>query len=268
MKWWIYIIIFLVGQLAGGFAGGILSNLFHLAPESTMAVALVLANVLSICLALLFKPAWLSASAEKNRFTLLALLMALPVIVLVNLLLEILPELPSIIDETQLNQIIDNPLGVLAIVVLAPVAEELLFRAGVLGGLLKRDAKRSVTEGQSHPWLAVIWSALFFSIAHMNPAQMPVAFILGILLGWAYWRTGSLLAPCLIHMLNNGLAVGLALAYDSPDVKLSQVLGGEVGVAVVFGVAVLWLGVCLHKAVQAEHREHRPSDVPNFEEIQ
>ena len=265
MKWWIYIIIFLVGQLAGGIAGGVLSNILHVEPTFAIAVALALANVLSICLALLFKPAWLSASADKNRMTWLALFMALPVIVLVNLLLEILPELPNIIDDTLFNQITDNPLGVLTIVVLGPVAEELLFRAGVLGGLLKRDAERRATDGHSHPWLAVIWSALFFSIAHMNPAQIPVAFILGILLGWAYWRTGSLVAPCLIHMLNNGLAVGLSLAYDSPDVKLSQVLGGEVGVALAFGVSVLWLGVCLHKASQAEYSQSSSSDV---EEIQ
>ena len=250
MKWWFYILIYIVSQLTGGLVAFVLSAFFHVDPVLVMIVTLFLANVLAICFVLLFKPAWLPASADKKQMTLLALLMALPVIVLVNIAMEILPELPNILNDTQFDQVIKNPLGILIIAVIAPVSEELLFRAGVLGSLLKRDAERCATGGDRQPWLAIIWSALLFSLAHLNPAQMPVALILGLLLGWAYWRTGSLVAPCLIHILNNSFAVGLSLAYNNPDITLSQVLGGEVGVAIAVGVSVIWLGICLHKVAR------------------
>ena len=56
MKWWIYIIIFLVGQLAGGIAGGVLSNILHVEPTFAIAVALALANVLSISRSMVSNP--------------------------------------------------------------------------------------------------------------------------------------------------------------------------------------------------------------------
>ena len=273
MKWWYYIIFYLVSQLVAGLAGALLTTLLHLDSTIVMVVSLVLAQLLAIGLVLVFKPAWLHAADDRNRLTVLALLMALPIIVLVNLMMEILPEAPNILDES-FSQIIYNPIGMLTIAVLGPVSEELLFRAGVLGGLLKRDAERNAERSTFNvqrsmfnvqrstfnvqrstfnvrPWRAIMWSALLFSVAHLNPAQMPVAFLLGILLGWAYWRTGSLVAPCLIHILNNGLAVVLAWIYNSPDVTLSQVLGSEVGVAVAVGVSVVWLGLCWHRIAQA-----------------
>ena len=280
MKWWYYIIIYLVSQLVAGLAGALLTTLLHLDSTIVMVVSLVLAQLLAIGLVLVFKPAWLHVADDRNRLTVLALLMALPIIVLVNLMMEILPEAPNILDES-FSQIIFNPIGMLTIAVLGPVSEELLFRAGVLGGLLKRDAERNAERStfnvqrstfnvqsstfkvqsstfkvqsstfKVRPWRAIMWSALLFSVAHLNPAQMPVAFLLGILLGWAYWRTGSLVAPCLIHILNNGLAVVLAWIYNSPDVTLSQVLGSEVGVAVAVGVSVVWLGLCWHRIAQA-----------------
>ena len=142
MKWWYYIIFYLVSQLVAGLAGALLTTLLHLDSTIVMVVSLVLAQLLAIGLVLVFKPAWLHAADDRNRLTVLALLMALPIIVLVNLMMEILPEAPNILDES-FSQIIYNPIGMLTIAVLGPVSEELLFRAGVLGGLLKRDAERN-----------------------------------------------------------------------------------------------------------------------------
>ena len=248
MKWWAYVLIFILSQLAGGVAGIVLVLLFPQGEQSMMiAAALGVANVLAIVLTLLTHPGFRAATSRAAAYGIISLLMAPPIIFLVNWIQELLPELPSFVDDWTLEGLIRNPLGIFVIAVLAPIAEELMFRAGVLGCLLKSAVAReeAVATTDSRLWRAVLWSALVFSVAHMNPVQMPAAFILGILLGWAYWKSGSLVVPCVIHILNNSLAVGLTLLADNPDVTLTQFIGSDVGVAVAVGVSAVWLGLCV-----------------------
>ena len=79
--------------------------------------------------------------------------------------------------------------------VLAPVFEELIFRGVVLDGLLK----------QYQPAKAIFWSAILFSIIHLDPIQGSFAFVVGLLLGWVFWKTRSLLLCILLHAINNFL---------------------------------------------------------------
>ena len=80
--------------------------------------------------------------------------------------------------------------------VAAPVLEELLFRGVVLNGLLARY----------RPWVAIGQSALLFGVFHLNPAQSVSAGLLGLLVGWLYYRTRSLAVCIGLHALNNTLA--------------------------------------------------------------
>jgi len=48
---------------------------------------------------------------------------------------------------------------------------------------------------------------LLFALFHLNPWQFPTAFFAGLLLGWAYFRTGSLVLCMAGHALNNGLSL-------------------------------------------------------------
>ena len=41
---------------------------------------------------------------------------------------------------------------------------------------------------------------------HLNFAQGIPAFFMGIVLGWSYVRSGSLIVPIAIHMLNNAIS--------------------------------------------------------------
>ena len=78
-------------------------------------------------------------------------------------------------------------------VVIAPLTEEVVFRGLILRGFL----------GQWKPWIAITVSAGLFAIMHFNPAQTPIALLLGLVLGWVYYRTRSL-GLCMIgHALNN-----------------------------------------------------------------
>ncbi len=80
--------------------------------------------------------------------------------------------------------------------ILAPLAEELLFRGVILNRLLAKKG----------PWISIIVSAIIFGIAHGNLEQFVGAGMLGVALGYVYVKTRSLL-PCILgHMLNNLLS--------------------------------------------------------------
>lgn len=146
-------------------------------------------------------------------------------------LMERMPELPNWVEGEQ-EMLMSDYWGYLAIGLLAPFAEEVVFRGAVLRSLL----------GSMGPWRAIAVSALFFSLVHMNPAQMPFAFLAGLLLGWMYWRTGSVLPGMAYHWANNSAAYVLFRAYPDPDIKLVDLFkGSEVHVylAVFFSLLIL-----------------------------
>ena len=50
---------------------------------------------------------------------------------------------------------------------------------------------------------------MFFAVIHMNPGWIIQIYLLGIILGYLAWRTGSIFPGLILHALNNGLALGL-----------------------------------------------------------
>lgn len=80
-------------------------------------------------------------------------------------------------------------------VVLAPVSEELFFR-----GLLQTFLIRVVR----HRWIAILLTSIAFGAVHFfQPHAVLALAVLSVLIGFAYERTGSLVAPILIHALFN-----------------------------------------------------------------
>lgn len=124
----------------------------------------------------------------------------------------------------------------LALVVIAPVTEELLFRGVLLRGLAKEYGER----------LGLLVSAVLFGLMHGRPAEAVVAFVAGLVLGALRLRTRSLL-PCIaLHVGVNALPVLVpAELLAIPGVN---VLGDEIfhvppvkvaAAALVAGVAIL-----------------------------
>lgn len=110
----------------------------------------------------------------------------------------LLPEMPEILKKA-MEQLTEGPLWVslLSVSVFAPLFEEWLCRGLVLRGLLHK----------MNPTSAIMVSAAFFAILHMNPWQAIPAFILGLLFGYVYYKTGSLKLTMLMHCVNNTLAL-------------------------------------------------------------
>lgn len=97
---------------------------------------------------------------------------------------------------------------VLSTCILAPLLEEFLCRGMMLRGMLTR----------MHPWKAIFWSALIFAVMHLNPWQSIPAFLIGLLLGWVYWRTHCLWATIFLHCVNNSLSTVISRAW--PDLPI------------------------------------------------
>ena len=119
----------------------------------------------------------------------------------------------------------------LLVAIFAPIFEEWLCRGMVLRGLLTK----------MKPGWAIVVSALFFALIHLNPWQALNAFIIGVVMGVVYYRTGSLLLTMLIHFVNNGFAVIVTQFTDLSDTDFwIDVIPLSTYIAVyVAGVAVL-----------------------------
>jgi len=104
-------------------------------------------------------------------------------------------------EESIENMSIGIP-GIIVIVFVAPIVEELIFRHAMLGGMLRRGVQ---------PWIAILVSAFLFGLIHMNPAQTFAAFVLGLMFGMMYTKSRSVVPSILAHMFNNSLPV---LAYN------------------------------------------------------
>ena len=86
--------------------------------------------------------------------------------------------------------------GALNACIFGPIMEEICFRGLILDGLLKTRCR---------PWLAILISALLFALLHGLGANFVTAMLFGILVGWLYWRTGSIIPGIIIHITNNSL---------------------------------------------------------------
>ena len=73
----------------------------------------------------------------------------------------------------------------------------------------------------------------------MNPAQMPHAFLIGLLLGWMYWRTDSIVPGVVYHWVNNTVAYILYNIYPDPDLTLVEMFGSEQKVLMALGFSLL-----------------------------
>ena len=104
--------------------------------------------------------------------------------------------------------------GVIAGVILAPIAEEILYRGILLRGMLKM---------RWYPWIAIPMSALLFSIMHGTTLQTINILPFGIILGWLYWRTKSLYPGIFMHIVNNAIAFGFMQLPESSDDDTEEV---------------------------------------------
>ncbi len=86
------------------------------------------------------------------------------------------------------------------------VAEEVFFRGYVQSNVLRLTGTIKSLQPWTQQWTGIVLSAAFFAAAHiMIQGQIIAALTVlpGLVLGWLFARTNSLLAPILFHGLAN-----------------------------------------------------------------
>lgn len=119
-------------------------------------------------------------------------------------------------------------LAFLAIAVEPALMEEFALRGVVLGSL------RRYSDGA-----AVLISAILFAAMHGNLEQIPFAFLVGVVLGVAYVKTGSLWTGVCIHFLNNLFSLVLTYILEGGGLTTA----GQIAVQSVAMIVVLALGL-------------------------
>ena len=123
----------------------------------------------------------------------------------------------------------------LVVAIFAPIFEEWLCRGMVLRGLLTK----------MKPVWAIVISALFFAVIHANPWQALNAFLIGLLMGYVYYKTGSLILTMIIHFVNNGTAVVLSNVESLKDYDYWIDILGKQQYTLVFIASCVVLAACI-----------------------
>ena len=90
---------------------------------------------------------------------------------------------------------------VLFLMALVPaVTEEFLFRGFILSGLRSGMKK----------WSAIVLVSLIFGIYHFMIDRLPITVLLGMVLAYLCWQSGSLWPGIVFHAMHNGISMVLA----------------------------------------------------------
>jgi membrane protease YdiL (CAAX protease family) len=151
------------------------------------------------------------------RAGLLGTMLALPVVMTISTLgsigLLLSGVKPPEVGHSLLNMLSDPGVtyaGVmiaLSAVLIAPAAEELIYRGLIQTFLLRR-------LGPSRRWLVIAIASMIFALVHLGSVpwiMLPSLFALGMILGWLYEVTGSLTPSIIVHALFNGANLLLAV---------------------------------------------------------
>jgi membrane protease YdiL (CAAX protease family) len=169
------------------------------------------------------RPRWLTSVAPGIRWRFFWACFGLSVVAIIAQIVvgALLPSDPNDLGGT-VNHVDGKYLALAAVVLLTTplqaMGEEYVFRGYLMqafGALTRR------------PWIAVVVSSLLFALAH-GVQNAPLFFdrlAFGLMAGYVVLRTGGLEAGIALHIWNNLVAFGLAIAIGSIDdtLKVTEV---------------------------------------------
>ena len=154
----------------------------------------------------------------------------------------------SIEEQTQMEMdVVRHPFALFTVSVIAPITEEIIFRGAIL--------RRMLQSSKQSPWVAIVCSAALFSAGHIFSVMIANALFVGLLFGWLYYKTRSLLLTIYLHLANNTL-YSIILLTPLRDVQYTQMSTWVVIVSIVFlaalsFVCLLWLNANFKKVISA-----------------
>lgn len=124
----------------------------------------------------------------------------------------------------------------LTVLLLAPIFEEMIFRAR-LYNILSRNTS---------PLMSASLSAIAFGVVHLEPIVVIEALLVGVVLSYFYLSKRSIITPIILHIFNNAFAYALVvLSYNGESLR--ELIGGSADVHL--GVYLLCLLIVVAGAV-------------------
>jgi len=151
-------------------------------------------------------------------------------VILEGLAAQLLNYPPGTTPETYAMTPLDALGMALGMILLAPLCEEVLFRALIQRGYERLGARRAVLIGGT-----------LFALFHLRFQGLLALLPIALVLGYAFWRSQSLIVPILIHLSNNALgATTLIVRGLDPTFDFSSILLFGAGPAIIVGGLALW----------------------------
>jgi hypothetical protein len=224
-----FVLLLAVGNSSAE-AGAILDVTAETTPTGLALLNIVIAVAIPLTWAVTWwlhrlKPRWLSSVGPRLRWRYLLVCLGLSVVALLASLgvSLVLPLTPGEAPIGEVNEFTSRTRDfMLVILLLTPfqaAGEEYLFRGYLTQAFGSLLPWRHVALG-----LAVLAPALLFALAHGLGQSWPVffdRFAFGVMAGILVIRTGGLEAAIAMHVLNNFLAFGLALAFGDLTTALT-----------------------------------------------
>ena len=203
-------------EVAKAFSG--LRSSGELTPAGLLYLNLTLASLILWTWLLIrvlhsMRPRWLASVRPKLRWHYLFACLGLAVIALVAQLVvgALVPGGVPGTEGAKPNPIDGRTIALLVIILLTTplqaAGEEYAFRGYLL---------QAIGAVLRNRWITIVLTALLFASAHLqfDPPLFLDRFLFGLIAAWLVIRTGGLEAGIALHVLNNYLALGVAVFYD------------------------------------------------------
>lgn len=148
----------------------------------------------------------------------------------------------------------------LTVVLLAPIFEEMIFRAR-LYNILSRNTS---------PLMSASLSALAFGVVHLEPIVVIEALLVGVVLSYFYLSKRSIFTPIILHIFNNAFAYALVmLSYNGKSLR--ELIGNSadvhLGVYLLCSLIVVVGSVFIIRFFVLEKRRMRGIECQDMETI-
>jgi hypothetical protein len=144
----------------------------------------------------------------------------------------------------QMDSIGDLVVNLIIIAMLPAIGEELLFRGVIQKELISRIKNHHI---------AIVIASIIFSGVHLQIQGFLPKFIIGIILGYAYYWTKSIWYPMILHFINNGMqTLILYFVGDQMDAMQEEAIKPEISYLVIGVVFSCFLCFLILQRIQKQ----------------
>lgn len=137
----------------------------------------------------------------------------------IQMIKESLDSLDKLVENSygsllKINSVMDGAIVIAVVAITPAVCEEVMFR-----GYIQKSF-----ELKYKPFFGALITAIFFGLYHFNPYAFLPLTLLGFYLGYAVYKSDSILVPIILHFINNLSAVVLFLVFGKSELEQSKAI--------------------------------------------